>query len=145
MDTFGALLFTKPDGQHFCYTAFDGAGKVGVRFDAVDQQNRVGLEGVAVTDNGEAFIAFGLFCEFSNWGDLHGGFNFGANVFWGNAVAMEHLCLTLSGRSSMTAHSGHDEGAVPMRFQHADNRSDDAGEIGNATTTHADATEAWVG
>ena len=80
------------------------AAERGVGLDAVDQDNAVGLTGIFVDVDGQALRGA------ADLLDLHGGDHRGAHRFLCDAVAAEHLGLTLGGGAAVAAHGGDQNG-----------------------------------
>jgi hypothetical protein len=101
----------------------------GVRLDARDDADVVGLRGVAVEHHG---VALGGGAGLDH---LHRGADRGADELLGDAVAFEDLPLAGRRAAAVTAHGGDEEGLRAESSQKRRRRTQDQGDVGDATAS----------
>ena len=124
-----ALVLAQADGEHLEQAALVLAGEGGVGLDAVQEDDAVGLEGVAVEVNGQA----------ERVGAEHDGVHVGqdgaAHAVW---AVTPNSARSASWPSAVppavAAHRGDDEGGEAQRAQGVDRRAGDTGDAGDAST-----------
>ena len=127
----GPRLLAEADGQHLERAALDRSDEVGVRLDPVDEDDSVGLEGVAVEVQGDA-------AGFTEHRDLHGRAHRRAHALGRDAAVGEHLGLPLGRRAAVGAHGGHDEGLESLLLQLRDDVADGLGQAADAAAADGD-------
>ena len=123
--------FTKTDGHHFEEPAFEGAGEIGVPFDAGQEEDAVGIEGGFVHERFNALgrSAEGDDVEGTDDRDAHGGFV--------DAIVSEHVGLAFGSGGAVATHDWDDKGLGAVFFPEIDNSLCDAGDVGDAPAADA--------
>ncbi len=98
-----ADVLAQADHHHLEQAALDGAVIAGVRLDAADDADVVGLRGELVEIDGKAF---GRGAELD---DFHGRADGHADERLGDAVAFEDCALSFGGAAAVAAHGRHEE------------------------------------
>ncbi len=130
--TLGAGEFAEADRHHLEEAAFDFAREIGVPFDAADQENAGGIEGVAIHEGLDSIrrAAERNHVERTDDRASHGGFV--------DSEMIEHGGLAFGVRGSVAAHGGEEERLEAARFPEIDDVADDGGEVGDASAADAD-------
>ena len=119
MDLGGPLPLAQADGEHLEQPALVPPGERRVRLDPVEQDDAVGLEGVAVEMDRQA----------ERVGAQHDGLHLGsdraADRGLGDAQLGQAAPLPGRGAAAVAPHRGDDEGVEPERAHGRDGRADD--------------------
>ena len=103
MADLSAVLFSKADSHHLHDSAFVGAAKCCMGFDAASKDDTVGFGGVFVNEDIHAFLIYPDFF------DLHGRDNRTAYIVLCDSVAFQDRPLTFRSGSAVASHGRDNE------------------------------------
>src|SRR5262249_17798659 len=121
-----ADVLAQADEHHLEQAALDGPVEGGVRLDACDDADVVGLAGVLVEVDRVALAGR------ADLDDLHRRLDGRADGLLGDAVALDDLALPLGGAAAVAAHGGHEEGFGAEGLQVVGDGAEDEGDVGDA-------------
>jgi len=121
-----ALLLAEPDRDHLEQAAFDGAAKRGMRLDAIDDDDGVGLGGKLVDVDGQPVV------ELGQLHDLHRRADRRPDRLFGNAEMRKDFRLAFRCRTAVAAHRRHDERSPAGLLNRVDCHLRQQGDIGDA-------------
>src|SRR5450755_557151 len=131
-------VLTQTNGDHLGEATLDLRVKVGVRLDAVDQNDTVGGVRGAIDIHGHAVG------QFSQHIDIERGYDGNAQRLLCNAKAGEDGKLSFRRCPAVAPHSRNNKWFSPVAAQGCDEGHDNRHDIRHAATPHADGdTRAW--
>src|SRR5882724_11678852 len=110
----GADDLAHADGEHLDDAGFDWGAEVGMRFDARDDDDRVGFGGMLVHIYRHAVI------ELAQFHHVHAGLDRTSDITLGDAIAFQHFTLAFGGSATVTAHGREDERLGAERLELSD-------------------------
>ena len=120
------------DEQHLHQAALDGGGEVGVRLDAVADQDVVGLHGEAIEVQRHALGSV------ADDDGFRAGADGAAHGRLGDAVGFQHAALAFGGAAAVAAHGGDQEGPRTEAAEVLDGRAEDGDDVGDAAAAGGD-------
>ena len=127
----GAMAFAEADDAHFQEAAAEGAEEIGVRLDAVDEQDAIGGEGVGAAMDRHAILGRTDLARLQRSKNRH------AHRRLGDVVAGQDLALALGRRSAVAAHGWDDERLRTCAAKFREYRLHDFSEVCDPATPHA--------
>ena len=145
VDRLRATLLAQSDRAYLGQPTFDRTPEVGVRFDAIDQQHMIGLEGRRAHEHGH-------FIDVADLLDVHARDDWHAYAFARDAIAGQHVALAVGSGAAVAAHGRHDERIAAELADGFTAGTQDVWHVGNAAAAggdrHAfvegDALEDWL-
>ena len=118
-------MLAEPNHHHLEQAAFDRPVIAGVRLDAGDDADVIGLGRVAIEHDRKAFAGV------ADRHDLHRGHDRRADKGLGDAVAFEHLPLSLRGAATVAAHGRDQKRLGSEVLEEANDAFEDERNIGD--------------